>query len=163
MRAQGFEIRLINDQDRKSVEEFIQKYWGSLRQVRRGKLFYPADLPGFVAVQSDKLVGLIGYDIDGGDCEIAILNSVIERIGIGAGLIDAVKDVAISAGCRRLWLITTNDNLNALRFYQKRGMRLAAVYPNALDESRKLKPEIPAIGMDGIPLRDEIELEMALD
>ena len=101
MRAEGFQIRPINDHDRKSVEEFIKKHWGSLRQVSRGKLFYPADLPGFVAVQTDKLVGLIGYDIDGDTCEIAILNSAIEGIGIGAELIDAVKDVAISAGCRR--------------------------------------------------------------
>ncbi len=78
-------------------------------------------------------------------------------------LIEAVKQAAVSAGCRRLWLITTNDNLHALRFYQKRGFRLVAVYPNALEESRRLKPEIPLVGLDGIPLRDELELELALE
>ena len=76
--------------------------------------------------------------------------------------IEAVKEVACKAGCRRLWLITTNDNLNALRFYQKRGFALVAVHRNALEISRKFKPEIPLIGADGIPLRDEIELEMIL-
>jgi hypothetical protein len=60
-------------------------------------------------------------------------------------------------------LVTTNDNLNALRFYQKRGFVLVAVHRNALEVSRKLKPEIPLVGMDSIPLRDEIELEMMVD
>ncbi|MEW5718069.1 MAG: GNAT family N-acetyltransferase, partial [Chloroflexota bacterium] len=83
--------------------------------------------------------------------------------GIGSALIDAVKLRARQAGCKRLWLITTNDNLTALRFYQKRGFTLAALHRNALEESRKIKPEIPLVGEHGIPLRDEIELEMMLD
>ncbi|MCH7786707.1 MAG: hypothetical protein IIC22_04260 [Chloroflexi bacterium] len=62
----------------------------------------------------------------------------------------------------QLWVITTNDNLNALRFYQMWGMTIAALRPNALEESRKLKPEIPMTGIDNIPLHDEIELELAL-
>jgi RimJ/RimL family protein N-acetyltransferase len=77
-------------------------------------------------------------------------------------LIEAVKNTARAAKCKRLWLITTNDNLNALRFYQKRGFVLVAVHRNALEISRQLKPEIPLFGADGIPLRDEIELEMIL-
>ncbi len=63
----------------------------------------------------------------------------------------------------RLVVVTTNDNLNALRFYQKRGFILVQLRPNALARSRQLKPQIPLVGMDGIPLRDEIELEMDLD
>ena len=90
------------------------------------------------------------------------MNSLVERIGVGSALIDAVKKVAASAGCRRLWLITTNDNTAALRFWQKRGFWLAAVYPNAIAESRLLKLEIPLTGNDNIPIRDEIELEMIL-
>ena len=86
----------------------------------------------------------------------------MEGQGIGSSLMDAVKKAAISAGCGRLWLITTNDNMSALRFYQKRGFRLAALYLNALDRSRLLKPQIPLFGKDGIPLRDEIELDMSL-
>jgi hypothetical protein len=60
-------------------------------------------------------------------------------------------------------LITTNDNTKALRFWQKRGFRLAAVHRNAVEKSRKIKPEIPLTGNDGIPIKDEIELEMALE
>jgi len=66
------------------------------------------------------------------------------------------------AKCKRLWLITTNDNTLAFRFYQKYGFALVAVHRNAIEKSRRLKPEIPLIGNAGIPLRDEIELEMML-
>ena len=84
------------------------------------------------------------------------LASFVEKIGIGSALIDSVKRVAWLQGCRRIWLITTNDNTPALRFYQRRGFSLVAVYRNAIAGSRKLKPEIPLAGVDGIPIRDEI-------
>ena len=65
------------------------------------------------------------------------------------------------SGARRLWLITTNDNVDALRFYQRRGFRLVRVHAGAVDRSRAaLKPGIPEAGDHGIPLRDELELEM---
>jgi hypothetical protein len=67
----------------------------------------------------------------------------------------------VCANCTRF--ATTNDNLNALRFYQKRGFVLVSVHRNAVIKSRQLKPEIPLTGNDGIPLRDEIELEMLLE
>jgi len=79
--------------------------------------------------------------------------------GVGTALIVAAEEVAQRAGCRRLWLITTNDNTHALRFYQKRGFVLAALHRNAVAASRARKPEIPLTGNDGIPIRDEIELE----
>jgi hypothetical protein len=65
-------------------------------------------------------------------------------------------------GRGRLWLITSNDNLNAIRFYQRRGMRLTAVHRGAIDEARQIKPSIPLIGEHGIPIHDELELELRL-
>ena len=82
-----------------------------------------------------------------------------DKIIAGEALVKAVERVVTQSSCRRLWFITTNDNLNALRFYQKRGFELVSVHRNALEKSRKLKPVIPLIGIDSIPLRDEIELE----
>ena len=108
------------------------------------------------------MAGLVTFHIAGDACEIVTLDSLHPGQGIGTALIEAVKAAAGAAGCRRLWLITTNDNLHALGFYQKRGFRLVAVHPGAVDDSRKLKPEIPLIGNDGIPIRDEIELEIVL-
>ena len=122
----------------------------------------PAALPGFVAVGEGGPVGLLTYSIQGERCEIVTLNSFIEGRGVGTRLVESAKGVASESGCTKLWLITTNDNLEALRFYQKRGFVLVAVHRNALDLSRRLKPEIPALGRHAIPLRDEIELEIGL-
>jgi len=145
------------------VREMMRREWGSDVMVSRGVLYRPAEHAGFLAADDDgHRVGLITYHLQGETCEITLLNSLREGAGIGTALIEAAVKTVKAAGCKRLWLITTNDNLHALRFYQKRGFVLAALYPNALEESRKLKPEIPLIGNDGIPLRDEIELEMRL-
>ena len=106
--------------------------------------------------------GLITYRIDREGCEIMTLDSLFPGRGIGGALIEAVKDIAERKGCRRLWLVTTNDNLHALRFYQRKGFTLAALRTNVMEETRKRKP-VPLLGFDGIPIRDEIELEMMLD
>jgi RimJ/RimL family protein N-acetyltransferase len=86
-------------------------------------------------------------------------NSTLEGLGIGSKLISAVKQAAKQSGINRIWLITTNDNVDALRFYQKRGYRMTAIYPNAVNEARKQKPSIPLIGNYYIPIPDEIELK----
>ncbi|HUT67148.1 MAG TPA: GNAT family N-acetyltransferase [Dehalococcoidales bacterium] len=144
------------------MARLIKEWWAGPKIITRGKVHYADKLPGFIAVQDGKTAGLITYDIVGDQCEIVSMNSLVEGKGIGSTLIDAVKNVAQKARCKRLWLITTNDNTAALRFYQKRGFLLVAIHRNALEQSRRLKPEIPLIGNDGIPLRDEIELEMIL-
>ncbi len=91
------------------------------------------------------------------------LDSLEEFQGIGSALLKAAEGIAQAHHCTRIWLVTTNDNLNALRFYQKRGYRITGVHPDAVTEARKLKPYIPTIGEFGIPLRDEIELEKKID
>jgi len=127
------------------------------------KIYLPEELPGFKAVGADgHWIGLITYMVAGDACEIVTLDSLRERAGVGGALIDAVAQVARAAGCARLWLVTTNDNLHALGFYQRRGFRLTALRPGAVDESRRIKPAIPVIGHDRIPLRDELELERPL-
>ena len=144
------------------VTNFIQDQWGSNRVVSKGRMFDPSELEGFAAVADEKVVGLVTFRVERDECEVVTLNSLSEGTGTGSSLLNAVRDTAIKARCRRLWLITTNDNLSALRFYQKWGLRITAIYPNALERSRMLKPEIPLLGKEGIPIRDEIELEMIL-
>ena len=140
----------------------LKEWWASPRVVSRGKLHQADELPGFIAMKDGKPAGLITYKITGDQCEIVTMNSLVEGKGIGSALIDAVKNVAVNAGCQRVWLITTNDNTKALRFWQKRGFLLVNVHRNALEKSRRLKPEIPLTGNDSIPIRDEIELEIIL-
>ncbi len=136
--------------------------WGADYVVARGVCYEVANLEGFVAWAGGDRTGIVTYLVAGDTCEVVTLDSLQENAGVGTALMAAVADSARSAGCRRLTLITTNDNFNALRFYQKRGMRLIGLYPGALANSRKLKPQIPEIGNDGIPLRDELELELLL-
>jgi ribosomal protein S18 acetylase RimI-like enzyme len=100
--------------------------------------------------------------LDGGECEVITLDSVRQGIGVGTALLEAVSRAASERKCSRLWLITTNDNVDALRFYQKRGLRLETIHRDAIEQSRDMKPQIPLTGAHGIPIRDEIELELLL-
>ncbi len=155
-------LRNLVDSDRGWVSRLLSEHWGSAQVATRGRLHQADELPGFAAITDDCPSGLLTYRIDENGCEIVSLNSLIERVGIGTALLNAARSIAESSGCRRMWLITTNDNLHAIRFYQKYGFTIAAVHVNSIEELRKLKPEIPLIGIDGIPIRDEIEFEIII-
>ena len=156
----SFTIQPFKIDHREWAEHFLSDEWGSLHMVSRGKRYHVLDYPGFVAMVAEQPQGIITYRVEDTECEVLMLHSAVEGLGIGSALVEQVKQQAQSAGCHRLWLITTNDNIHAFRWYQRRGFTIAAVHVNALAESRKLKPEIPLTGVDGIPLRDEIEFEM---
>jgi GNAT superfamily N-acetyltransferase len=156
------EIHLIAAADREWMRDLLARWWGSPRIVTRGRVHDALALPAFIAWIAHERAGLATYRIAGAECELLTLNSTREGQGVGTALVDAVIAAAREARCTRLWLTTTNDNLPALRFYQKRGFHLVAVHRDALAASRRLKPEIPLTGLDGVPLRDEIELEMRL-
>ncbi|MEJ2637799.1 MAG: GNAT family N-acetyltransferase [Calditrichia bacterium] len=158
----NLEIRDVGHEDREWVRELLADRWGSAGVVTRGILHQADTLPGFLALADGKPEGLLTYRISGGDCEIVTLDSLLERCGIGSALINAVRTLAQSGGCRRLWLITTNDNIPAQEFYQKRGFRIRAIHRGTIDQSRKLKLEIPEKGIGGVLIRDEIEMEIKL-
>lgn len=158
-----FTLRPAAVADRPWLRQFMRDHWGAEEMVAAGRLFYPAENPAFLAVEDGQVVGVVTYEFHADECEITSINTHYPTSGIGTALIGRVAAEARSRSCRRVWLITTNDNLNALRFYQKRGFRLAALYPGAVDESRTIKPQIPLVGENGIPLHDEIRLELALD
>lgn len=158
----GYRVIPLSAKHGRWANALIEDRWGSVKVVTRGRMHDTSRLPGFLAVRGDEPVGLATYHMAGDQCEMVSLDSLDEGIGIGTALVRAVEGIARSSGCKRLWLITTNDNLAAVRFYQKRGLHIAAIHLDALDESRRLKPEIPITGIDGIPIRDEIELELNL-
>ena len=156
------QIRPLDKTHHEWAKELLEQAWGATEIVTRGRTFDAAFLPGFVALREDSPIGLTNYRMEGDECELMTLNSLKPGLGIDSVLVEAVKKAAVKAGCRRLWVITTNDNTRALRFYQQRGFELVALYKNALVKSRHLKPQIPLVSDDGIPLRDEIELEIRL-
>ena len=155
-------VRRREPTDRPAVEDFLAR-WNSLRVARLGRIERALDHPGLIADDNGRLVGVLTYVLDGPRCEVLTLHVDDRRRGVGSALVAEAKEVAATAKCTRLWVITTNDNLDALRFYQRRGFRLAALHTGAVDHSRtRLKPEIPLLGAHGIPLRDELELEQEI-
>lgn len=152
----------INSEFRSKVNQHIINEWAGPIVITRGVSHDTSDTDGFISVTDGELTGYVLYCIHDCQCEILVLQSIQENHGIGSALIKAVIDTAKNNHCIRVWLITTNDNIHAIRYYQKFGFELKAVYLNALDQSRKLKPSIPLLGNDGIPIKHEFEFDYTL-
>lgn len=149
--------------EHRPVIEIFLRDWNALRVARRGVLVDSLDHPAVLAWSERELRGVATYVVEGDDCELLTLHTAPRLMGIGSTLLTAVQDIARDAGCRRLWVVTTNDSVDAPRFYQRRGFRLVRLRAGVVDRSRAmLKPEIPPLGAYDIPLRDELELEMTL-
>ena len=156
------DIRRIDQTNRKQIDAFIVRQWYTLQMVVHGESIDLGTADGFYACDGDEIIGLITWKQFGKEIEILSLDSLLEAHGIGTALLNEVIREAKEIGVEKIRLITTNDNLPALRFYQKRGFDMVHIYRNALEQARKIKPEIPLIGMDGIPLKHEIELNLML-
>ena len=156
-------IRGINSNDIMWIKKLFIKRWGDDFIVSRGKIHRPEKLKGFIVEINHKKIGLITFKITNQELEITSIDSILEGKGFGTALVKRVINLAKRENLKRVWLITTNDNLNALRLWQKINLRRKKIYPSAIDRvSRKIKPGIPKIGADGIPIRDEVELEIKL-
>lgn len=155
-------IHRLTAADVPRLRQFWKEHWGAEFLIAHGTIFNPENVSGFLALDGNEWIGLITYTFLDSDCEIVSLNSVRENEGIGTALIHKVIEEAKASQCRRIHVTTTNDNLRGLGFYQKRGFQLCALRVNAVAEARNLKPELPLLGENEIPLRDEIELEMVL-
>ena len=155
-------IHRLTAADLPRLRQFWKEHWDDEFVIAHGTIFQPDTVSGFIALDDNEWVGLITHTFLETDCEIVSIDSLRENEGIGTALIEKVIEEARANQCRRVHLTTTNDNLRGLGFYQKRGFQLCALRVNAMEEARKLKPGIPLLGENGIPLRDEIELEMTL-
>jgi GNAT superfamily N-acetyltransferase len=153
-------VREAEPADAEWISSFLRARWNATTQVAHGMIIDAAALPALVAGDHR---GLATYRWHGQDAELVTLNAVPAGTGTGSALIEALVARLRSEACARLWVTTTNDNLSALRFYLRRGFRLIEVRPGAVDEARKLKPSISAVGQHGIPVHDEIELCRMLD
>jgi len=155
-------IRESNPEDLEWILEAIKKEWGSTIIITRGKIYEISKLPCLIAIFKNRRSGILAYKIDNKECEIISLNALIQGKGIGTSLLKAVEKIARDRKCEKLVVITTNDNIDALRFYQTRGFRIRAIHVNKIKEYREIKPEIPLKGFHDIEIRDEIELEKKL-
>jgi len=155
-------ISKLSDDDRVWVKERTELLFGGEFVVSREEVHDPHKLPGFIATEGNERVGLVTYHINGDDCELVSIDSLCQFMGIGSLLLEKVEEAALKAGCRKIWAITTNDNLDAHRFFQKRGFTMTAVRLGGMSKIRLLKPNVPKIGYYGIAIRDEIEFEKPL-
>lgn len=162
---QSVNVRVVRRDDVTFVRKELTRNWSSPRIWSIGRMYQADELPGFLAELDSKPVGLATYCIlpGGYQCELVTISSLVEKRGVGSALLEAVVDAARRAGCQRIFLTTTNDNMNALRFYQKRSWRLCALHTGIVERARRLYPDkISLLGSDGIPIYDEIELEFVL-
>jgi GNAT superfamily N-acetyltransferase len=139
------------------------KYWGGDTVVSRGRIHRPQDVNSIVASNGLSFIAsLLAWRRYAEDIEVVSLDSLDQNTGVGTALLEAMVERARRDGVQRLWLISSNDNIAAIRFYQKRGWNMVAVHRDAITQARALKPGIPLTGEHGIPVRDEIEFEFPI-
>jgi GNAT superfamily N-acetyltransferase len=156
------DVRPLTPAERSQLRELLTQAWGDARIVSRGRVHDAAEAAALGAFRDGRMVGLATYITAGDEREVLTLNAFRRRQGVGSSLLKAVTEAARASGCRRLWLITTNDNADAIRFYEASGMRLVSVHKGAADEARRLKPSIPEFAPDGTRISDELEFEFEL-
>lgn len=148
-------VRWLQESDTGWAEELLGQAFGGRLVARLGELVDALASPGFVAEQDGEPVGLVTFE-RGTQVEVVSIAASVTQLGVGTRLLEAVL---AEVAPKRVWLVTTNDNLDALRFYQRRGFHIDAVYPGAVDVARRFaKPAIPMTGNYGIHIRDEIVL-----
>src|SRR5262245_37163503 len=159
--------RLVKPGDLAWAEALLHAELAGPMQARRGELIYVLDGEGLVGELDGQPVGLVTWLVSMAgsvpEAEVRVLVTAPDARGqgVGSALLEAVRAALREAGVRRAWLVTTNDNLDALGFYQRRGWQLSVLRPGAVDEARQtLKPTIGEVAANGIPIRDELELEL---
>jgi GNAT superfamily N-acetyltransferase len=159
----SLQIRQKTDEANERLTAVWTENYGGVTVVSRGRQHEALDLPGLVAEQDGQIIGALTWHRSGDAFEVVTLDAFVENRGVGTALLQAAVELARREGARRAWLVTSNDNIHAIRFYQRQGWDMAALHRDAVTEARKLKPEIPLIGGDGIAVRHEIEFELSLD
>ncbi len=157
----NFVIREKTDEDIKIVEERLMEEHGSKVMITPAKEYQDLSLlGGFLAFEENKLIGQILLNYENDECEIVELHTKIQGVGVGTELIKKSIEEAKGNNCKRIWVSTSNDNIDALKFYQKRMFFMCKIHENHLDKVRAKYPNIPKYGDYGIFLKDQIELEM---
>ena len=154
--------RRIEDNDREAISAFIERHWHSRIVMSRGRAYRPHEHEGFIEWRDDEIVGLLTMAYEDEALQVLTLNSMLEGERIGSALMLMAIEDARERDIDRIWLTTTNDNVRAFGFYQKLGFRLVQVNVGVVDEARKVKPQIPELGQEGIPIHDELVFELCI-
>ena len=154
-----YDIEPLNSLHLKQAEDFLTSSWGSSEMVISTGTYNLHELEGFVALSTTgEMKGVVTFKRNDGVIEIISLDRALENQGIGSRLMMMVELIAVEQQILLIKVITTNDNMHALSFYQRKGYRIKEVIHEAVDRARQVKPEIPLIGERGIPIYDELVL-----
>ncbi|MGC9270480.1 GNAT family N-acetyltransferase [Acidiphilium sp.] len=145
-------------QDYAWIAPILRATWGGSHMAVGGALVDLMSLAALVVPE----IGVLTYRTRGDDVEIVSLTASPSGTGIGSALVEALAVRAIAERRVAILATTTNDNLAALGFYQRRGFVVHAIDIEAVAAARILKPEIPLIAANRIPIRDEIVLRRDL-
>lgn len=157
----GVRVRPLRPDERDWARSLMLERWGEEMAVGHGVVWRPAELDGFVAQDDDgSRVGLLTFDVRDDVLEVVTIDALREREGIGTALMLAAIERAHAAAVSTVRVMTTNDNQPAIAFYQHLGFRATEVREGAVADSRALKPSIPLVGVGGVPITDEIILEL---
>jgi ribosomal protein S18 acetylase RimI-like enzyme len=156
-------VRTLAEEDRVWSGDSLRRTWGSTSVARQGALVDAAGLPGLVALLDDLPVGLLTYARREDDIEVVTVHAEHEGVGVGRALMDELLRRARAMGVGRIWLVTTNDNIRAIDFYQRWGMDLVGLVADGVTASRRVKPSIPMVAENGIPVRHELVFQLVLD
>ncbi|MEP3431065.1 MAG: GNAT family N-acetyltransferase [Roseibium sp.] len=155
-------IRATTAEDHPDVLKLLLQRWTSPDILIDGEMIDASRLPGYTAWSNNELVGLVTLIKRENEWEILTLDSINRWGGVGSLLLDAAIDEIKSTGIDRLTVRTSNDNLDAFRFYQRRGFRLERIGQGVIDRERELKPSIPLRGDYGIEIHDEVLFALSL-
>jgi ribosomal protein S18 acetylase RimI-like enzyme len=149
------QVRVANGFEKTKAANILRREWGE-PVIARGRTYMFDDCEIYLAGDME---GIAAVSHDGPPfMELVAINAFSQWKGVGSALIEAIAASASALGFEAIRLTTTNDNVDGLRFYQRRGFQLTALRPGAVDESRRLKPTISANGQHGIPIQDELDL-----
>ena len=152
----------ITPADRDWVATTLVQEWTSTSVARGGELVEAAGLSGSLATLGGRRVGLVLVNVSEGEFEVVAISTTRPRSGVGRALMERCFAEARATACRRVWVVTTNNNVAAIAFYQHVGLDLLALHRNAVRASRKLKPTIPVRDAEGVRIDHEIEFELLL-
>ncbi|MEP4768130.1 MAG: GNAT family N-acetyltransferase [Roseibium sp.] len=155
-------IRATTAEDHPDVLKLLLQRWTSPDILIDGEMIDASRLPGYTAWSNNELVGLVTLIKRENEWEILTLDSINRWGGVGSLLLDAAIDEIKSTGIDRLTVRTSNDNLDAFRFYQRRGFRLERIGQGVIDRERELKPGIPLRGDYGIEIHDEVLFALSI-
>ena len=153
----------IQDADREEVAEFVERHWRSRMVISAGRAFHPHKEQGIIERHDGRIVGLLTYHVEDDGMVILTHNSTIAGARIGTSLMLNAIETARERKCRRVWLTLSNDMLRAVGLYQRLGFRLVKIKLGAIDEARMTKPQSPKVSDRGVPIRDEMVMELIIE